>query len=181
MDRVARLASQRAVVIFSTSSCCMCHTIKAFFQDLGVNYAAYELDEDPQGRHMEKALAKLLGRSPPVPAVFIGGKLVGSTDRVMSLHLSGKLTTMLREAGAKLRPVFGLASGSEPYARVRIFSAPPPGPAGGGGAESVFLAIFHIVVIPTAPVNQPRVGDYRTGFLDYRSARVSSDLASGAV
>ncbi|MQL71514.1 hypothetical protein Taro_003839 [Colocasia esculenta] len=101
MDRIVRLASQRAVVIFSTSSCCMCHAIKAFFHDQGVNYAAHELDEDPQGRDMEMTLARLLGRSTPVPVVFIGGKLVGSTDRVMSLHLSGKLTPMLREAGAK--------------------------------------------------------------------------------
>ncbi|MQL71517.1 hypothetical protein Taro_003837 [Colocasia esculenta] len=101
MDRVVRLASQKAVVIFSTNSCCMCHAIKAFFHDQGVNYAAYELDEDPQESDMERALARLLGRSPPVPAVFIGAKLVGSTDKVMSLHLSGKLTPMLQEAGAK--------------------------------------------------------------------------------
>ncbi|URE07768.1 Glutaredoxin [Musa troglodytarum] len=99
MDRVMRLASQKAVVIFSLSSCCMCHTIKRLFCELGVNPAVYELDEDPRGREMEKALVKLLGRNPSVPVVFIGGKLVGSTDRVMALHLGGKLTPLLREAG----------------------------------------------------------------------------------
>jgi len=42
----------------------------------------------------------MVGRSPPVPAVFIGGKLVGPTDQVMALHLRGKLVPLLREAGA---------------------------------------------------------------------------------
>jgi glutaredoxin 3 len=32
--------------------------------------------------------------------VFIGGKLVGSTNTIMSLHLSGKLVPLLKDAGA---------------------------------------------------------------------------------
>ncbi|RWW19647.1 hypothetical protein BHE74_00008151 [Ensete ventricosum] len=100
MDRVRRLASQRAVVVFSLSSCCMCHTIKRLFCELGVNPAVHELDEDPKGKDMERALSKLLGRNPPVPAVFIGGNLVGPTDEVMKLHLGGKLVPLLRNAGA---------------------------------------------------------------------------------
>ncbi|KAK8915923.1 Glutaredoxin-C1 [Platanthera zijinensis] len=100
MDRVRKLGSLRAVVIFSASSCCMCHTVKSLLHDLGVSPSVYELDEEPRGKEMEKALAKLLDRSPPVPAVFIGGKLIGSTDIIMSLHLSGKLVPLLREAGA---------------------------------------------------------------------------------
>jgi glutaredoxin 3 len=35
-----------------------------------------------------------------VPAVFVGGDLVGGTNRVMALHLSGELVPMLRNAGA---------------------------------------------------------------------------------
>jgi glutaredoxin 3 len=60
----------------------------------------HELNKDPRGRDMERDLARRFGRNPPVPAVFIGGKLVGSTDRVMSLHLGGKLVPMLKAAGA---------------------------------------------------------------------------------
>jgi glutaredoxin 3 len=100
MDRVTKLASQRAVVIFSMSSCCMCHTVTRLFRELGVNPTVVELDEDPRGEEMEKALARLLGRNPAVPAVFIGGRLAGSTDKVMSLHLSGNLVPLLRNAGA---------------------------------------------------------------------------------
>ncbi|XP_038990313.1 glutaredoxin-C1-like [Phoenix dactylifera] len=100
MDRVRSLASQRAVVIFSKSSCCMSHAVKRLFCELGVNPAVYELDEVRGGKEMERALVQLLGRSPPVPAVFIGGNLVGSTDSIMSLHLGGNLVSLLRDAGA---------------------------------------------------------------------------------
>nr|CAB3475367.1 unnamed protein product [Digitaria exilis] len=97
---LARLASQRAVVIFGTSSCCMCHAVKTLFSELGVSWAVCELDKEPRGKDIEKALARMVGRTPPVPAVFIGGKLVGPTDQVMALHLGGKLKPLLREAGA---------------------------------------------------------------------------------
>uniref|UniRef100_A0ACD5YIR9 Uncharacterized protein n=1 Tax=Avena sativa TaxID=4498 RepID=A0ACD5YIR9_AVESA len=100
MDRVMKLASERAVVIFTLDSCCMCHTVTRLFRDLGVNALEHELDNDPKCKEMEKALVKLLGRGPPVPAVFIGGKLVGGTNKVMSLHLSGELVPMIRNAGA---------------------------------------------------------------------------------
>ncbi|KAG0475784.1 hypothetical protein HPP92_015470 [Vanilla planifolia] len=66
----------------------------------GRNADVHELDEDPKGREMERALAKLMDGSSPVPAVFIGGRIIGSTDRVMALHLRGDLVQLLREAGA---------------------------------------------------------------------------------
>ncbi|KAK1627718.1 hypothetical protein QYE76_002033 [Lolium multiflorum] len=100
MDRVMKLASERAVVVFTLSSCCMCHTVARLFCDLGVNALVHELDQDPRGKEMERALLKMLGKSPSVPVVYIGGKLVGGTNRVMSLHLSGELVPMLRNAGA---------------------------------------------------------------------------------
>ncbi|KAI3952536.1 hypothetical protein MKW92_052476 [Papaver armeniacum] len=99
MDKVMKLASQKAVVIFSKSTCCMSHAIKSLFYDLGVSPAIYELDEESRGREMEKALQRL-GCNPTVPAVFIGGKLISSTNTIMSLHLSGALIPMLKEAGA---------------------------------------------------------------------------------
>lgn len=79
----------------------MCHTVKQLFiGQLGVNPAIYELDNDPNGKEMERALARMLQSNSPIPAVFIGGKLAGPTDRIMSLHLSGKLIPLLRDAGA---------------------------------------------------------------------------------
>jgi len=99
-DRVATLSTEKAVVVFTASQCPMCHTVLSLFSDLSVCAAVHEVDQDPRGREVERELARRLGRTPPVPAVFIGGNLVGSTDRVMSLHLAGKLVPMLKAAGA---------------------------------------------------------------------------------
>ena len=99
MDRVTAMASERPVVIFSKSSCFMCHSIKTLFTEFGVNPTVHELDQIPGGREIEQALQRR-GRNPPVPAVFIGGQLVGGTSEVMSLHLNRSLIPMLRAAGA---------------------------------------------------------------------------------
>ncbi|GAB4851248.1 Monothiol glutaredoxin-S2 [Ancistrocladus abbreviatus] len=99
MERVTRLASEKPVVIFSKSSCCMCHTIKTLLRDFGVNPAVYELDEIPRGREIEQALLRI-GCNPSVPTVFIGGELVGGVNEVTSLHLSRSLIPMLKRAGA---------------------------------------------------------------------------------
>ncbi|CAL5032412.1 unnamed protein product [Urochloa decumbens] len=106
-ERVERLASESAVVVFSVSSCCMCHAVKRLFCGMGVHPAVHELDLDPRGRDLERALACLLGAGeaaaaapPVVPVVFIGGRLVGAMDRVMAAHINGSLVPLLKEAGA---------------------------------------------------------------------------------
>ena len=93
------MVSQRPVVIFSKTSCCISHTVKSLLQDFGVSPVVYELDEIPRGRDIEAALARL-GHNPVVPAVFIGGELVGGANEVMSLHLQRNLRPMLTRAGA---------------------------------------------------------------------------------
>ncbi|XP_028073925.1 monothiol glutaredoxin-S9-like [Camellia sinensis] len=95
MDKVTRVASENGVVIFSKSTCCLCYAVTVLFQELGVNPMVHEIDQDPEGREIEKALLRL-GCNGPVPAVFIDGKLVGSTNEVMSLHLSGSLLPMVK-------------------------------------------------------------------------------------
>lgn len=99
MDRVTKLISERPVVIFSKSSCCMSHTVMRLLSGFGVNPAVHELDQVAKGREIELALTSL-GFSPTVPAVFIGGELVGGANEVMSLHLNRSLIPMLRRAGA---------------------------------------------------------------------------------
>jgi glutaredoxin 3 len=102
---VARLVSERAVVVFTASNCSMGDVVTSLLGSLGVNAAVHELDKDPRGREMERELARRLGGgggagTPTVPAVFVGGDLVGGTNRVMALHLAGELVPMLRNAGA---------------------------------------------------------------------------------
>ncbi|KAJ9543299.1 hypothetical protein OSB04_023006 [Centaurea solstitialis] len=91
MEKIQSLTSENGVVIFTKSTCCLCYAVTILFQELRVNPVVYEVDQDPEGREMEKALPKKA-----VPAVFIGGKLVGSTNEVMSLHLSGSLIPLLK-------------------------------------------------------------------------------------
>ncbi|GAA0168825.1 hypothetical protein Leryth_004898 [Lithospermum erythrorhizon] len=99
MDRVRELASKKAAVIFTKSSCCMCHSIKALFYELGASPAIYELDKDVNGREIEWAL-RGLGSNPSVPAVFIGGEYVGSAKDVITLHVDGSLRQKLIDARA---------------------------------------------------------------------------------
>ncbi|CAN1354359.1 Monothiol glutaredoxin-S1 [Linum perenne] len=105
MEQIARLVGDRPVVIFSRSSCDMCHTIKALISGYGANPTVYELDQMaegvaiPNGHQIESALVQL-GCQPSVPAVFIGQKLVGSEKQVMSLHVQNQLVPMLMQAGA---------------------------------------------------------------------------------
>ncbi|KAG9156978.1 hypothetical protein Leryth_009029 [Lithospermum erythrorhizon] len=97
MDRVRELASKKAAVIFTKSSCCMCHSIKALFYELGASPAIYEVDREVNGREIEWAL-RGLGCNPSVPAVFIGGEYVGSAKDVITLHVNGSLKQKLIDA-----------------------------------------------------------------------------------
>ncbi|KAK3407374.1 glutaredoxin-C11 [Eucalyptus grandis] len=99
MDRVRELASKKAAVIFTKSSCCMCHSIKSLFYELGASPAIHELDHEASGREMEWALRNL-GCTPSVPAVFIGGRFIGSAKDVISYHVDGSLKQMLIDAKA---------------------------------------------------------------------------------
>ncbi|KAL2556715.1 Monothiol glutaredoxin-S9 [Forsythia ovata] len=95
MDKVQKLSSENGVVIFSKSTCCLSYAVHMLFQELGVIPYVHEIDRDPEGKEIEKALLRM-GFNSPVPAVFISGELVGSTNEVMSLHLSGSLVRLLQ-------------------------------------------------------------------------------------
>ncbi|GAB4840951.1 Monothiol glutaredoxin-S1 [Ancistrocladus abbreviatus] len=99
MDAVRCLVDAKPVVIFSKSTCCMCHSMKQLISSYGANPTVYELDEMPNGREVERALQKLGGK-PCVPAVFIGQKFVGGANDVISLQVQGKLVPRLMDAGA---------------------------------------------------------------------------------
>ncbi|XP_074358053.1 glutaredoxin-C11-like [Apium graveolens] len=102
MDTIRDLVSKKAAVIFTKSSCCMCHSIKALFYELGASPAVHELDQEANGMEMEYALQRL-GCTPSVPAVFIGGKFIGSAKDVISLHVHGSLKDKLIQASWNVR------------------------------------------------------------------------------
>jgi glutaredoxin 3 len=107
-ERVARMASGNAVVVFSASGCCMCHVVKRLLLGLGVGPTVYELDQmvvgsgsGGGGREIQAALAQLLPPGqPPVPVVFVGGRLLGGVEKVMACHINGTLVPLLKQAGA---------------------------------------------------------------------------------
>ncbi|KAE8701466.1 Monothiol glutaredoxin-S9 [Hibiscus syriacus] len=59
MDKVTTLATEKGVVLFCKSSCCMCYAVKILFQELGVSAMVHEIDQDPEDWEMEKALMRL--------------------------------------------------------------------------------------------------------------------------
>ncbi|KAE8697905.1 60S ribosomal protein L21-1 [Hibiscus syriacus] len=58
-DKVRDLASKKAAVIFTKSSCYMCYSIKTLFYELGASPAIHEFDHHPSEREMKWALRGL--------------------------------------------------------------------------------------------------------------------------
>ncbi|KAJ4882851.1 Glutaredoxin-C8 [Raphanus sativus] len=103
--RIESMVAENAVVIFSLSTCSMCHAVKRLFRGMGVSPAVHELDLHPYGVDIHRALLRFIGCSSPasqgpLPVVFIGGKMVGSLERVMASHINGSLVPLLKDAGA---------------------------------------------------------------------------------
>ncbi|KAL0435836.1 UNVERIFIED_CONTAM: Monothiol glutaredoxin-S2 [Sesamum radiatum] len=100
MEALKRLTAEKPVVIFGTSTCCMCHTIKTLISSFGANPTVYELDQVGNGQQLERALVAALGQRPSFPAVFIDQEWVGGANEVMSLHVKGALVPLLKKAKA---------------------------------------------------------------------------------
>ncbi|CAL0322691.1 unnamed protein product [Lupinus luteus] len=94
--RIQRLISEHPVIIFTRSSCCMCHVMKKLLATIGVNPTVIELD-DNEISALPSAATTL---RTPTPAVFIGGNCVGGLESLVALHVSGHLVPKLVEVGA---------------------------------------------------------------------------------
>ncbi|GLJ13760.1 hypothetical protein SUGI_0219620 [Cryptomeria japonica] len=100
VERVRKLAEEDAVVLFTKSECCISVAAKALLSTLGAHPTIHQLDKEEEGEEMEGALLTMLAAHPAVPAIFIGGKLVGGMEELMSCHITGFLLPLLKEAGA---------------------------------------------------------------------------------
>ncbi|XP_078431281.1 glutaredoxin-C6-like [Wolffia australiana] len=96
--RIRRLIGENPIVIFSRSSCCMCHVMKRLLANLGVHPTVIELEEDEIDGAM--ATESLFVSGAVSPVVFIGGELVGGLESLMGLHLTGELVPKLAQVGA---------------------------------------------------------------------------------
>ncbi|KAE9601073.1 hypothetical protein Lal_00023940 [Lupinus albus] len=101
-EMVHQLASSNAVVVFSTTDCCMSTVAKRLLYSLGVGPAVIELDQHVAGPDIKAVLYQLAGttRQPSVPAVFIGGNFLGGVEALMTNHINGSLIPLLKDAGA---------------------------------------------------------------------------------
>ncbi|CAN8229620.1 unnamed protein product, partial [Cochlearia groenlandica] len=111
--KIRRLISEHLVIIFSRSSCCMCHVMKRLLATIGVVPTVIELDD-----HEVSSLPNVLDNNNnnnnndqeysddgvsavvPPPLVFIGRECVGGLESLVALHLSGHLVPKLVQVGA---------------------------------------------------------------------------------
>ncbi|KAL2517888.1 Glutaredoxin-C6 [Abeliophyllum distichum] len=105
--RIQRLISENPVIIFSRSSCCMCHVMKHLLLKNGVHPTVIELEEDEIGAMNNNPVAPAVdggdggGGDGGTPALYIGGALVGGLKDLVALHLSGDLVPKLIEVGVR--------------------------------------------------------------------------------
>ncbi|CAA2979227.1 glutaredoxin-C6-like [Olea europaea subsp. europaea] len=107
--RIQRLISENPVIIFSRSSCCMCHVMKRLLSAIGMHPTVIELEEDEIGALNNHEVAASTtdrrdgggggGGGGGAPALYIGGVLVGGLESLVALHLSGHLVPKLIEVG----------------------------------------------------------------------------------
>ncbi|GMI82331.1 hypothetical protein HRI_001902400 [Hibiscus trionum] len=96
---VRKLVVENAVIVFGRRGCCMSHVVNRLLLGLGVNPAVCEVDEEKEEAVLNE-LSIISGGGIQFPVVFVGGKLFGGLDRVMSTHITGELVPILKEAGA---------------------------------------------------------------------------------
>ncbi|CAO2183326.1 unnamed protein product [Urochloa humidicola] len=99
---VERAVAESPVLVVGRRGCCLSHVVKRLLQGLGVNPAVHEVADEaalaglvPAGGGGAEAAA-----AAALPAVFVGGKLLGGLDRLMAVHISGELVPILKKAGA---------------------------------------------------------------------------------
>ncbi|KAG0495805.1 hypothetical protein HPP92_000496 [Vanilla planifolia] len=93
--KIARTVTENPVVVVGRRGCCMLHVVRRLLQGQGVNPTVCELGDEADEEAINGQLA-----GEKLPAVFIGGKLVGGLERLMAVHISGELVPILKDAGA---------------------------------------------------------------------------------
>lgn len=106
MIKAKKLIEENPVVLFSKTWCSYCTSAKRVLNGrLGEgNYATFELDREPDGPQIQRALMQLSGQR-TVPNIFIGAKHVGGYDDLTALDRSNALQARV----AKAREAFAAA------------------------------------------------------------------------
>ncbi|KAH7365025.1 hypothetical protein KP509_18G005000 [Ceratopteris richardii] len=85
------VAGSSSVVIVCGQGCCMSHVVTQLLYSLGANSCVLEVvpDHKLSYEHQQE-----------LPAIFVGGRLLGGLDKLLAAHISGNLIPQLKEAGA---------------------------------------------------------------------------------
>ena len=98
-DCLLAIVHKFPVVVFSKPWCPYCRKAREILQAQGAHMFVVDLTTLPNGMQIQNTLQSLTGRR-TVPNVFVGGESIGGGDETVGLHRQGKLTALLREAGA---------------------------------------------------------------------------------
>lgn len=88
-------------MVFGKRGCCMCHVVKLLLLGLGVNPTISSVDEGD----MDDVITQLSKTETgdliiELPVVYVGGKLFGGLERLMSTYITGELIPILKDANA---------------------------------------------------------------------------------
>lgn len=93
-----KLIDENPVAVFSKSYCPYCRRAKDILNKYGVQYKAFEIDQEANGPEVQQALLQFTGQR-TVPNIFINRKHIGGADALSALDQKGELVQLLKEAG----------------------------------------------------------------------------------
>ena len=93
---LAPLVRSANTVLFTWTHCPFCVKAKALLTPMTENIKIYDLQSIENGNAIHAEIIKATGHE-TVPAVYIGGKLIGGFSEVAKLHSEGKLEGMVKK------------------------------------------------------------------------------------
>ncbi|KAG0343544.1 hypothetical protein BG004_005218, partial [Podila humilis] len=85
---------ENTVMLFGKSYCPHCKNAKSVLGAKGIQFRAYEIDEEKDGADVQAYLLQKSGQR-TVPNIFIRGKHLGGNSDLVAAKDSGKLDAML--------------------------------------------------------------------------------------
>jgi glutaredoxin 3 len=84
------------IEVYSSLFCPYCARAKNLLKKKGAEFLEIDVDQNPEERFEMEKRAK--GRT-SVPQIFFDGELIGGSDELVALEMSGKLNDLLTSKG----------------------------------------------------------------------------------
>ncbi|XP_047342782.1 glutaredoxin-C9-like [Impatiens glandulifera] len=106
-DVMKNMISQRAVAIVGIRGCFTVQFVLDLLHSFGASPATYDIDEEDEMNELDRLRKVINGagedkniKLDQLPLIFIGERLFGGVDKVISSHARGELIPALKQAGA---------------------------------------------------------------------------------